>query len=116
MKTAKTSETAPHRSRRKLEVNNEPVKLRSMKAMPANTTIHRSFVANIRARREELHLTQVDVAKALGWKPPQYARLEGGSHKVFLDTVEEIATVLQTTAAQLITPGTYKGPSKKMSA
>jgi len=84
--------------------------------MPANTTIHRAFVANIRARREELGLTQGQVADVLGWKHPQYARLEHGSHKVFLDTVEDVAAALQTTAAKLITAGAYKHPQKKISA
>lgn len=79
-----------------------------------NTAIHRAFVQNAKARRLQLGLTQAQVAAALGWKIPQLSRLEIGSHRVFLDTVEELACVLQTTAAELITPGRFSVQIKRV--
>lgn len=84
--------------------------------MPAKSSIHRVFVTNLRNRREELGLTQMQVARALDWKQPAYARLESGEHRVYLETVDSVASVLSTTVTELLTVGRFKATKKKISA
>jgi transcriptional regulator with XRE-family HTH domain len=74
-----------------------------MTSMPANTPLHRIFCSNLRARRNELGLTQVRVAKRLGVTQPTYATLEGGKSAPTLTMLEKIAVALETTPKNLLT-------------
>lgn len=57
----------------------------------------------LKARREQLGLTQAEVAKAVGIAQPNYARLESGANEnPKLKTLEAIAKALRCPLAKLL--------------
>jgi len=56
----------------------------------------------IRARRKQLGLTQDQVADKSGVERSHLTRIEGGRWTPRIDTLERIAGVLKTTAAELM--------------
>lgn len=71
--------------------------------MAASTTLHKAFCENVRSRREQLGLTQKDVALRLGVSQPTYAALEGGKAVPGIDIVERVGRALNITPALLLT-------------
>ncbi len=55
----------------------------------------------IKMRREELKMTQAELAKETGLPQSHISRLEGGVHAPTHITIERIATALDTTPSQL---------------
>lgn len=47
-----------------------------------------------KSRREELHLTQSDVAQKLGITTAQYCRLESGQRRLWFEQFVELAKIL----------------------
>ncbi len=65
----------------------------------------------IRQRREQLGLSQQDVADAVRSSQAQINRLEAGERKLTQDWLERLAPVLRTSAADLLLPpGVTRGP------
>ena len=64
--------------------------------------LHKRFLANLRARRLELGLTQADVADRLGIAQPSYAAIESGRRNPGLDVVERVALALDCDSADLL--------------
>ena len=60
------------------------------------------LAAAIRARRQQVGLTQEQVAYESGTSVRNYARIEAGTVNVRALTLYEIANVLKTTAAALL--------------
>lgn len=81
--------------------------------MPAKTTIHCIFCQNVRARRTYLGLTQSQVAELLGISQPAYTAIETGKSCPSIEQADRVATILRTTAAELLTSQGIKGPLKK---
>lgn len=66
--------------------------------MPLKT----NFTANLRKRRQELGLTQLDVAERLGVSRPYVAQVEAGESSPGLDLVEKFAQALDCPALSLL--------------
>lgn len=60
------------------------------------------FIANLRARREELGLTQADVAWKAYMDQSYYSRLERGLVDPSIRMVARVAAALQTEASELL--------------
>lgn len=58
--------------------------------------------ANIRARRDELGITQEQAAQRAGIHPVEFARAERGVRDLRVSTVVKIARGLEIPAAQLL--------------
>ena len=58
--------------------------------------------ARLRARRNELGLTQDEVAERMGMTVRHYQKIEGGELNITLRTLQRAATALRTTAADLL--------------
>lgn len=57
---------------------------------------------NIRARRDELAITQEEAAHRAGIHPVEFARAERGTRDLRVSTVAKIAGGLDTTASDLL--------------
>lgn len=71
--------------------------------MAASTALHKAFCENVRARRDQLGLTQKDVAERLGVSQPTYAALEAGKSVPSIDIVDRVARALGLSPALLLT-------------
>jgi len=60
--------------------------------------LHAQFIAEVRARLAELGTSQEQLAKKLGLKQPNIARMLAGEHCPTLATVTKIATALNCRA------------------
>ena len=60
------------------------------------------FIANVKARRKALGLTQTDVANAVGCKQPYYCAIERGHVSPGLELIERIAEALQIAPSELM--------------
>jgi transcriptional regulator with XRE-family HTH domain len=58
---------------------------------------------NVRDRREELGMTQADLAEAMGVDQPRIAEIESGSKSFRVPRLAELGEALQTTVAALVT-------------
>lgn len=56
---------------------------------------NRNFHDTIRLRREELHLTQKELADAIGVDTPMYSRIERGSRPIKEEAISIIADLLK---------------------
>lgn len=54
-----------------------------------------TFHETIRQRREQLHLTQKDIADAIGVDVPMYSRIEKGTRPIKEDAISILASILQ---------------------
>ncbi len=70
--------------------------------MAIETDLHARFCRNVRARRRELGLTQVQLAERLGVKQPTIALIEQGRACPGLDVVERIARALDISPEALL--------------
>ena len=70
----------------------------------------RRIGARILRRRQELGLSQTDVARLLGIGSANIHRIEQGSRNLTIDTLCKVAEVLDMTVAELVT-GTPPAPS-----
>ena len=59
--------------------------------------ITQTFGSKVRARREQLGLSQSDLAELLECSQPNISELEKGNHSPSLSTVERIAKALEVT-------------------
>ena len=71
-------------------------------AYKISSRLHRTFVNNVRARREELDMTQREVAEKMSISQPSYAQIECGRSAPSIEQIEKVANALQTTAPQLL--------------
>lgn len=62
------------------------------------------FRENMRLRRTQLRLSQVELAERLGTHQPYISDLESGRKSPLMETLAEIAEALETTPAKLLTP------------
>ena len=78
-------------------------KLRYMvRVVELDRQLGRSIASNIRARREELGITQADLAKIVDKKQPHIARLERSSYgRHTIHSLNQIAVALKTTVSKL---------------
>lgn len=58
--------------------------------------------ANIRARRDELGITQEQAAQRAGVHPVEFARAERGTRDLRVSTIVKIADGLEVAAARLL--------------
>lgn len=58
--------------------------------------------ANIRARRDELGITQEEAARRAGVHPVEFARAERGTRDLRLSTIVKIADGLEVPAGRLV--------------
>ena len=75
-----------------------------METVAVKSDLHRVFCENIRARREQLDLTQDDVAKLMGTTQSNYAHIENGRASPKIDVIERVADALGIPPALLLTP------------
>lgn len=54
-----------------------------------------NFHETIRQRREQLHLTQKDVAEAIGVDVPMYSRIEKGTRPIKEEAISILASLLK---------------------
>lgn len=64
--------------------------------------LHDHFRANVRRRREELSLTQQELAERLEVSRPYVAQVEAGDHSPTLSQVEKFAKALKCPALSLL--------------
>lgn len=64
--------------------------------------LHDHFRTNVRRRREELELTQQELADRLRVSRPYVAQVEGGDHSPTLQLVEKFAKALKCPALALL--------------
>lgn len=62
---------------------------------------------NVKARRLELGLTQVEVAEKIGCKQPVIAQIERGTSGISMEMLAKLSDVLRTTPAILVTPDAF---------
>ena len=62
------------------------------------------FRDNMRKRRMDIGLSQVDLAERLGVFQPYISDLESGRKSPLMETLADIAEALETTPAKLLTP------------
>lgn len=70
------------------------------------TDLHSVFLVNLRTRRQELRLTQEEVAERLGISQSAYCNLEAGKRCPNLKTIEKAAQALNLPAASLLIANT----------
>lgn len=58
--------------------------------------------ARIKARREEIHLRQAEVAESVGLSRTSITNIERGRQRLFLDQFVEICRALETLPAEMI--------------
>jgi transcriptional regulator with XRE-family HTH domain len=61
----------------------------------SNRQLNQAFGAAVRARRQELKMTQADLGDLLGCQQPQIAALEAGQANPHMTTIERILSALQ---------------------
>jgi transcriptional regulator with XRE-family HTH domain len=76
--------------------------MQGMNEMAKDSTLHRVFIQNVVRRRDELGLTQGDMAERLNMSRPGYNQIERGVRCPSLDVVERVATALETTGSDLL--------------
>jgi phage repressor protein C with HTH and peptisase S24 domain len=76
-----------------------------MALLPKEEVATMDYGERIAAVRKSLGLTQVEVARRLGWSPPNYARIEKGRITPSLKSLEAIAAVLDMPLSSLTTEG-----------
>jgi transcriptional regulator with XRE-family HTH domain len=64
--------------------------------------LHENFCQNLRKRRRELHLTQLELAEKLGVSRPYIAEVEAGKSIPSLETVERFAKALDCPPVTLL--------------
>ena len=64
---------------------------------------------NLKARREELGLTQKQVAEAAEITQAQYSHIENGRGAPSLQTLVKLASALRTTPDSLLRPKVFSG-------
>ena len=64
--------------------------------------LHDTFCDNVRRRRQQLKLTQEELADLVGVHRVRITQTESGTYAPTLDFVERIAVALQTTGARLL--------------
>ena len=62
------------------------------------------FRENLKSRRLQLGMTQVELAEKLGVAQAYISDLESGRKRPLVDTLAPLADALRTTPARLITP------------
>ena len=67
-----------------------------------DTTLRKTLGQNIKARREELGLTKVDLCIAANIQRPILDRIEIGLGNIRLDTLQSLADALDTTPPELL--------------
>lgn len=60
-----------------------------------------NFYETIRQRRVQLHLTQKEVAEAIGVDIPMYSRIEKGTRPIKEEAISILASILQCDLANL---------------
>lgn len=65
------------------------------------------FAANLRARRRERHLTQQQVADAIGTSQAYIAQMESGVRTPGVELLAPLADTLGTTPDALLTPNVF---------
>lgn len=71
-----------------------------------------SIGANVRSRRDELGLTQAEIAEAVGIGLRQYQNVERGRSGPSYDLLAALAEVLRTSAASLLADATLPNPAR----
>ncbi len=66
------------------------------------SSLHRAFLENVKARRKQLKLTQVDVASRLGTSRVFFTQIETGQFVPGLDLIGRIAQALEMQANELL--------------
>ncbi|MGE0606905.1 MAG: helix-turn-helix transcriptional regulator [Pirellulales bacterium] len=73
--------------------------------MPIKSELHRRFVKAVKVRRQELEMTQGELAKKLGVQQPVVAAMEAGANCPTLAIVERVAAALNIQPeALMLTP------------
>ncbi len=67
-------------------------------------TIRKTFAANMRARRQELKVSQELLAERCGLHQTYISEVEGGKRNVSIDNIGAIADALDLPAASLLIP------------
>jgi len=70
------------------------------------------FRQNLRLRREELGMTQTDLAEAAGLPQPHISALEVGKRSPSLQTIARLATALRCPPSWLLDPPAVAVPEK----
>lgn len=66
--------------------------------------LHKTFMANVRARRHELGLTVKDMANRLGISQPSYTQIEKGRRVPSLSVIERVSAALEILPVALLIP------------
>lgn len=66
--------------------------------------LHKTFMANVRARRHELGLTVKDIAKRLDISQPSYTQIEKGRRVPSLSVIERVSAALEIAPVALLIP------------
>lgn len=69
--------------------------------MAATIPLHKAFCMNARIRRQQLDLTQLEVAEKLGMTQSAYAQIEMGRRVPSLEVVDRVAAALSIPAPML---------------
>lgn len=72
------------------------------KPAPQPSSLETRLAENIQARRKMLKLTQAALAERLGVDTETLSRFERGKHLPSLTTLDRLATILETTASELL--------------
>lgn len=85
------------------KIKAESYKLETMIAgIDHRCEIHRVFCSRVRARREKLELTQLDVAKKMGLVVNSFSAIEQGRSSPSLDTISRVAEALDCKPIDLL--------------
>lgn len=77
--------------------------------VPIKSELHQALCDNVKARRKELGLTQVEAADLMGMSQSSYNALERGGYQPTIHTIDRLAKVLDINAAVLLqSPATAK--------
>lgn len=67
-----------------------------------SSRLHKTFVANVIARRKDLDMTQTEVAKRMGTSQSAYAQIELGRCNPTLDMMERVCKALKMNVVDAI--------------
>jgi transcriptional regulator with XRE-family HTH domain len=86
-----------------------------MAGVGAAELIYKAFGAQVRERRETLHMTQLQLSARIGLTRGSVANIEAGRQSVLLHQVLAIAAALQMTPEQLLPGETETPPTREIS-
>ncbi len=97
-----------------IDVSAPRVQCARMAGVGAAERIYKAFGARVRARRDDLELTQLELSKRIGLTRGSVANIEAGRQSVLLHQFLDIAAALDLPPDQLVPADTKPFPAREV--